>query len=237
MHHHGGGRGASAGVALPSLPESSESNADLVKLESPDLHFRRDGSVLQILAEKDPEAKEEAEQTATGAAAPSHDAEATALAGETPAPRDTPASSETPETEAPPEQEWVEVSLVRLFPLTDPDNWISVLSKDGKELGVITELRALSHENLAVVEEELQRRYLVPHVRQILAVKSRYDLMEWTVDTDRGRAVFLTRNAREQLQNTQTRHITITDVEGNRYDIQDVSALDPVSKKRLDEQF
>ena len=135
------------------------------------------------------------------------------------------------------EPEWAEVSLVRLFPLGKPDEWISVLDKEGKEIGILEHLRELSPADLRCAEDELRRRYLVPEIRRILACRDRFDLVEWTVRTDRGRSTFLTRNLREQVQEPLPRRLTLMDVEGNRYDVPDVDALDSQSRKWLEERL
>ena len=185
-HHHHGGRGI-GGPVLPSLPPASEANADLVFLKAETLHFRREGTRVQLRKEG--------------------------------------------------EEDWTEVTLVRLFPLTDPNTWISLLDKEGREVGVLLDLVGLSAENHALVQEELRRRYLVPEVSRILARKPRFDLMEWTVETDRGPTTFLTRNLREQMQPPGSDRIIITDIEGNRYDVPCLEALDPISRRRLESQL
>jgi len=132
------------------------------------------------------------------------------------------------------EETWREVALVRLFPLSEPERWVSVLDKDGKEVGVLLELRELSSENLALAREELRRRYLVPQIARVLSCRDRFDLVEWTVQTDRGKRQFLTRNLREQIKEPTASRLTLTDVEGNRYDIPNVTALDPLSRRWLE---
>jgi hypothetical protein len=135
------------------------------------------------------------------------------------------------------EEEWGEVTLVRLFPLADPNTWISVLGKEGRELGVVLDPSGLGTEDHALLHEELRRRYLVPEVQRILSRRPRFDLMEWVVETDRGQATFLTRNLREQQQPPSSDRVIITDIEGNRYDVPDLEALDPISRRRLESQL
>jgi hypothetical protein len=135
------------------------------------------------------------------------------------------------------EEEWREVSLVRLFPLSEPDRWVSVLDKDGNEVGIVASVRDLPSPHLQCVQEELRRRYLVPEIERILACRDRYDLVEWTVRTDRGRITFLTRNLREQVQEPLPRRLTLIDVEGNRYDVPDVERLDAQSRRWLEERL
>jgi hypothetical protein len=132
------------------------------------------------------------------------------------------------------EEEWREVNTVRLFPLTEPERWVSIIDKEGKEVGVLVELKGLTSEALRLVREELRRRYLVPQISRILACRERFDLVEWTVQTDRGKRTFLTRNLREQVKEPMASRLMFTDVEGNRYDIPDVAALDPDSRRWIE---
>lgn len=135
------------------------------------------------------------------------------------------------------ETDWREVRLARLFPLTQPEKYISVTNKDKKEYGVLPDLNGLDSESLACVRAELRRRYLVPEIQRILACRDRYDLAEWTVETDRGRVTFMTRHIRDNVQQPLPRRLALTDVEGNRYDIPDTEALDAESQRLLDERL
>ncbi len=132
------------------------------------------------------------------------------------------------------EDDWQEVSVARLFPLSQPEHWISVLDQKGKEIGILLDLGELPRQHLACVREELSRRYLVPEIRKILSCRQRFDLVEWTVETDRGQAVFLTRDLREQIRQPLPHRVTLTDVQGNRYDVPDITALDILSRRLLE---
>jgi len=133
--------------------------------------------------------------------------------------------------------QWREVTLVRLFPHSEPEGWIAVVDAKGKELGVITALNGFPDQARALVQEELGRRYLVPRIRRILSSRRRYDVMQWTVETDRGRVTFMTRELREQVQEPLPRRLIVTDVQGNRYEVPDLAALDPISRRLLDEHL
>jgi len=135
------------------------------------------------------------------------------------------------------DEEWREVTLARLFPLSDPYKWLAVLNKEDKEIGVLHDLHGLSSDEFACVEEELRRRYLIPEIKSILSRRDRFDMVEWTVETDRGRATFLTRQLHENVQRPIAGRIVIADVENNRYDIPDVDALDPESRRLLEERL
>ena len=133
--------------------------------------------------------------------------------------------------------EWGDVSLIRLFPLSEPEHWIALIAKNGEEIGILRDLAPLPAEARRLARDELRRRYLVPQIERILACRTRNEVVEWTVETDRGRGKFLTRNLREQVKEPLPSRLTLIDVEGNRYDIPNVLALDPDSRRRLEAQL
>src|SRR2546430_5654101 len=68
----------------------------------------------------------------------------------------------------------LKVSVLRAFPLSEPDRFFSVRDGENKEVGTIVDPAGLSEENRKLVYEELVRRYLVPAVKRILAAKERF---------------------------------------------------------------
>jgi len=136
-----------------------------------------------------------------------------------------------------PGDDWQPVALVRLFPLTEPDRWISLVARDGREIGIIRDASKLLPAAADTLRQELRRRYLVPQIKRIISCRPRADATQWKVETDRGTITFLTRHLREQVKEPLPRRLTIVDIEGNRYDIADIRALDPDSRRRLELQI
>jgi hypothetical protein len=124
------------------------------------------------------------------------------------------------------------VSVVRAFPLSDPARWLSVRF-GSDEAGIILDATQLDADSRRWVDEELGGRYLVAHVSRIHAVEERFGTLEWDVDTDRGRWQFTTRSLRENATNPAPDRYVISDVDGNRYDVQALSALDAASRVLL----
>jgi hypothetical protein len=127
----------------------------------------------------------------------------------------------------------LDVSVARAFPLSDPRRVYSVRDGDGREVGLIAAPDQLAAADRALVEEELERRYLLPVIRRVAAVKDRFGTVEWEVETDRGRCNFATRDLREFVLRPSPRRYILTDVDGNRYDVPDVGALDARSREWL----
>jgi hypothetical protein len=125
------------------------------------------------------------------------------------------------------------VSVVRTFPLSEPRRFLSVRDGGNKEIGVIVNLKELDRESRPLVAEELKRRYLVPVVHRVVGVKERFGIVDWKVETDRGMRDFTTRNLRDNVSQPSPDRYLLTDVDGNRYDVRDITALDPRSQSLL----
>lgn len=127
----------------------------------------------------------------------------------------------------------LKVTVLRAFPLSDPGRYYSVRDASNKELGLIADPGALDAESRKLVEQDLERRYLVPAVRRIASTKERFGTVDWVMETDRGIVKLTTRNLRENVQRPAPGRVIITDVDGNRFDIRDIEALDPESQRLL----
>jgi hypothetical protein len=128
---------------------------------------------------------------------------------------------------------YLEVTVIPAFPLSEPRRYVSVRSADSKEIGIIADARDLDRESRRLVEQDLERRYIVPVIMRVVAIKERFGTIDWTVETDRGPRRFTTRNLRENVvQPTPSRYL-ITDVDGSRYDVRDLAALDNTSQALL----
>jgi len=125
------------------------------------------------------------------------------------------------------------VQIYRAYPLSDPMHYLSICDDENKEIGVLVDPEELSMENRALVEHHLNRRYLVPIVNRILSTKERFGTLDWVMETDRGECRFSTRNLREYSFSPTPGRLLIQDIDGNRYDIRDVNALDKKSQDML----
>ncbi|MBL9178721.1 MAG: DUF1854 domain-containing protein [Verrucomicrobiaceae bacterium] len=125
---------------------------------------------------------------------------------------------------------------VRLFPLTEPRHWISLVDEKGHEAACIDDLDALDPEQRAIVEAALARRDFVPVVKRITAIKRATEGHDWHVETDRGPTVFRIETD-ESIQSLGGTRLVIFDKAGTRYLIPDVAALDHDSRRKLERYF
>ena len=121
----------------------------------------------------------------------------------------------------------------RAFPFEKDEEFIVLVSQDGKDLGFIRSIADRTAEEQALLKADLQRRYFMPKITKIYKVSERFAFSYWKVDTTSGPLEFSVRDTYKSLIHLGSR-IIVTDADGNRYDIPDVSRLDKASKKKID---
>lgn len=115
-----------------------------------------------------------------------------------------------------------------LFPLSDPEHYISVCRKeksDEPEVGVLRDLGELSKEQRELVVENINQRRFLPEIIDVTDIRSSSGMDEWNVVTDRGDKVFFVSNRKDSITVTDDDMLLITDVEKCRYRIPDYTAL------------
>lgn len=127
------------------------------------------------------------------------------------------------------------VTLYRTFPFTHKEEYISVRDMEGNEIGLIRSFKEFPSETVAAFREELDRRYFAPVVTKIKSMKEEFGYAYWEVDTDSGPRRFTVRDMQQSLLLLSPEHVLIIDIDGNRFDIPDYTALDPASRKIIDD--
>ena len=115
-------------------------------------------------------------------------------------------------------------------PLSHPNEYLSLLDGKGKEIVMIRNLADLPADSLAAVKVELHRRYLTATVISIVDARVEFGATYWTLDTDRGTRDLVAQNLQENAVWLSDSHLLLLDVEGNRFEIPDVNALDARSR-------
>lgn len=132
------------------------------------------------------------------------------------------------------EKTWDRVFLHRAFPFDDPYRYISVLDKDQNEIGIIGDLRNIEPEIRKLLEEELERKYYTPEIKAIKQVKERYGFSYWKVETDIGPLQFTVQDTYRSILRVTPTRIFIVDMNGNRYEVPDLEALDRKSYRLIE---
>ncbi|MYM82333.1 DUF1854 domain-containing protein [Duganella sp. FT50W] len=125
------------------------------------------------------------------------------------------------------------VSPVRAFPVQAPEDGISLLNTDGKEVAWIDMISDLPPAIGALVAEELGGREFMPEISRINSVTSYATPCTWSVATDRGDTEFVLRGE-EDIRRLTVDTLLISDIHGIHYLVRDLRELDKHSKKILD---
>ncbi len=141
---------------------------------------------------------------------------------------------EANEDKTPIKQDFGRVFFHRCFPFETPDEYISVLNKDGREYAMIRNLNELPQESQDIIRSELDRKYLCPIISKIKSLKEKLDYSFWEVETDRGDLSFSMHDTYRNIARVGNGMLIITDVDGNRYRINDVAELDRKSFKKIE---
>ena len=128
------------------------------------------------------------------------------------------------------------VGFYRTFPFTDPNRFISVREADDKarEIGIIESLDIFDESTGKIIMEQLDIRYFTPKIVKINDIKDQYGFAYFDVVTDKGAAKFTIRNGGSAVVNLSETRLLISDIDGNRFEISDLSALSAGEIKKLD---
>lgn len=141
---------------------------------------------------------------------------------------------EANDDKTPVKQDFGRVFFHRCFPFESPDEYISVLNQDGRELGMILRLSELPEEARKIINAELDRKYLCPIIKKILSLKEKLGYSFWEVETDKGLMNFSMYDTYRNIAKVGGGALILTDVDGNRFKIEDVSELDRKSYKKIE---
>jgi hypothetical protein len=132
------------------------------------------------------------------------------------------------------------VIVLRAFPISNPDEFISVREPDtkkkgkGKEIGMIRRLSDFDEATVTLINEELRRRYFSPVIQRIYSVKEKFGYSYWESDTTAGRVTFILNNPFSNIRVLEDGRIFINDIDGNSFEIPDPKKLDPASYRKIE---
>jgi hypothetical protein len=128
------------------------------------------------------------------------------------------------------------VKVARCFPWSLGAQYVSIRDKDGKEIVLLRSFDALDEATRRLVEEELRDKFFVPRIRRVTRYKAEFDVVSISAETDRGEVTFQIRN-RDDVRLLSPVRALFRDVDGNVYEIEDVTALDRASQKHIGHYF
>lgn len=134
------------------------------------------------------------------------------------------------------DKEYTRVGVYLTFPLTNPEEFISIREADekAKEIGMIEKLSQLEPDQQEMIREQIKLRYFIPVIIKVMDVKDEYGYAYWHVQTNFGVCRFTTRMSGDAVVSLSDSRLMVTDIDGNRYEIPDFYKLSITERKKLD---
>ena len=130
----------------------------------------------------------------------------------------------------------VDAKVLRCFPWSVPDSFLSIHDPDGKEAAMLESLDCLDVASREVVEQELTEKIFNPKIKRIVDFKDEFSVTSVTAETDRGEVTFQIRS-RDDVRILSPTRALFRDVDGNTYELPDLEALDGSARRYLDRYF
>ena len=129
---------------------------------------------------------------------------------------------------------------VRAFPISDPNDYISIREPDSKdkgkglEIGMITTITDVSPAAQELINAELERRYFTPELLKIYSVTEKFGYQNFEAETSAGRISFVVVNPYSNFRTLEDHRVLISDIDGNAFMIKDPEHFDKASLKKIE---
>ncbi|MCR2823647.1 DUF1854 domain-containing protein [Lederbergia panacisoli] len=111
------------------------------------------------------------------------------------------------------------------FPHMNNRIFISVRTGENEEIGIIKSLDDFPSDIVSLLEEHINLRYFAPEITKINKINEEFGYSYWETETSSGTCYFTVRSGRGNVTVVTANRVLITDVDGNRFIIKDVTAL------------
>ena len=138
------------------------------------------------------------------------------------------------------EEEFERIVLRRSFPISAPDEFLSVREPDsrikgrGSEIGMIRDINIFDKDTVALLNAELDLRYFTPTITKIVSAKEKFGYNYWDVETTAGNVSMVLNNPFNNIRALEDGRIFIADMDGNCFIIPDPKKLDRQSYKYIE---
>lgn len=123
------------------------------------------------------------------------------------------------------EEEFPVVYLHCSFPHKNDRIYISVRTGDNKEVGMIQSIDDFPAETASLLEEQIRVRYYTPSITKVIKIREEFGYSYWETETTAGACRFTVRAGGTNVKPVTDCKLLITDVNGNRFVIEDVEQL------------
>lgn len=133
------------------------------------------------------------------------------------------------------EKHYDRVFLHRDFPHELLWEYISVTGDEGKEIGLIYNIEDFDEVSADLLKREIERKYYSPVIKEIHSVKERYGFSYWKVVAEDMREMnFTMQDTFRNIIRIGDDRAILVDVDGNRYTIKSILALDRRSYRKIE---
>lgn len=133
------------------------------------------------------------------------------------------------------DEEFEDIVVRRVFPISRKTDYVSLIN-DGKEVAMLAHPDKLDKASRKCLDAALDRMYYTAKISRIDSIELIMAVSHWSVMTDRGYARFEIFDRATQVRTRSNGRCLITDVDGNRFVIEDINDLDPDSFKLITTQ-
>lgn len=125
------------------------------------------------------------------------------------------------------------VTLTRLLPYSQEESYITVIQGQ-EEIGIIKDLSALDKQQYNKVTAHLNYKYYIPEITKINSVKEKMGFLYIDLETTGGQKEICIADFVSNIRIIKDNLLSITDVEGNKYRMSNIGALDKESRQKID---
>ena len=132
---------------------------------------------------------------------------------------------------------WPRIAVYRAFPFTDPERYISIREPDekAKEIGMVQDLnKDLDPQTAELLREQLRIRYFTPKILKIQDIKEEYGFAYFKAVTEQGPCRFTIHMSGSSVVRLSDSRILVSDLDGNRFEIEDLNRLSESELHKLD---
>jgi hypothetical protein len=120
------------------------------------------------------------------------------------------------------------VWIYRSYPISHRREFLSVRdanNEDLQEIGIIANLGEFPQAVQDMILSELQRRYFVPVIAEVLSIVEARDRLRWEVVTDKGKRKFTVRNPFDSIRTLENNRLLIIDSHNCRFELENYNSL------------
>lgn len=132
------------------------------------------------------------------------------------------------------DKDYRRVRLIRTLPLHRPFEYISVSDMDKKEIGIIRDVSDFSESDREIIKNDLEARYYCPEITELHSIRDKMGFFYFDVSIDGFKKTFSVKDISRNIKMLDSGAVMLTDADGNRFVIPNISALKASSRRKLE---